>query len=223
MTFNYLLIIILLLALVCMIHGASKGILSIIYGMLSWIFVFWFISFASPFVSDTLVNQTDISATIQERIEENLHNKYENSEEKESGTGTEAVLNLIPATIKEAVNDSVQSSIDAMITALAVELTAAAIKGISSILTVIIACILVWLVGRLVFLIGKAPGLRTINKWLGIAAGLIEALLITWLVMYIADCFPASALGEFIISNAQADQILEYIYSNNLLETIIGI
>lgn len=223
MEINYLLIAIVIILLLCIIRGATKGMLRILFGIIAWVLLICFVNIGSEYLSEYITTSTALPQTIQANIDSNLHKKYEASEEKEEGSGEEAVMSIVPASIKETIMESVQTSIDMTINLIAVELTLTAIKGFSTIVCVVIGIILIILLGKLIKLIGFVPGVRDVNRILGIIAGFIEGLLIIWLIMFIADCFPASTLGRFVRENAQNEQMIYFVYQNNLIERIIGI
>ncbi len=220
---NYVLIIFLLLILVCCIRGARKGMLSIVYSLIAWVFVIWFISFATTYVENIITVNTNISTQIQNNISDHLHDTYNSSEAEEEGTGDDAILALVPDSFKNSIEETIQTSIDTTIAIISEELTAAAIKGVATIVSVVVAIIIVILVSKLIKLIGLAPGIRGVNRLLGVFAGLIQAMIIIWLSMYIADCFPTSAFGEFILTGVNGDEMLLCIYTHNLIELIVGI
>ncbi len=223
MEFNYLLIAFAIILIACIIRGARKGMLRIVFGMIAWIFLIIFVNYASDFASDYISLNTDIPGVVQENINTHLQDKYKQSEEEEAGSGEDAVLMSVPATIRNEVMESVQTSIDATINAIAVELTDAAIHGIGTIIAVIIGVVVIVIIDKLIKLIGYVPGINDVNRLLGIIAGFAEGILIIWLILYIAKCFPASAFGDFVLKNTENDQMLLFIYQNNIIEKIIGI
>ena len=119
---NPVFIIFIVLMAYCTIKGAMKGMLMIIYRMISWIFLICFINYACGFVTDYINNDTVIPFVIQEKISDHLQEKYQLSEQEEEGSGEDAVLDIVPAAIKDKVNDSIQTSIDATITLISKEL-----------------------------------------------------------------------------------------------------
>ena len=129
----------------------------------------------------------------------------------------------MPEFAKDDIETSIENSIDNIIKAVAKELSDAAINGISNILLIAVGIIIIYIIDRILRAIGFVPGIRDVNRVLGIIAGAAEGMLFTWLAMYLADCFPTSFIGQFIITYAKADQMLYYIYKNNLIERIIGI
>ena len=223
MEINYLLVIFAIILLISVIRGATKGMLRIVFGVVSWIMLILFVNYGSTYVHDYININTQIPYVVQEKINERLHDKYTVSEEEEAGTGENAVLNSVPTTIRNKVLETVRNSVEETLTAIAVELTDAAIKGISTIICVVAGILLLFLIDKLLKLVGLAPGIHEVNKTLGIVAGLLEGLLIIWLLMYIADCFPTTTYGEFIHEYTESSQILIMLKEFNIIARIIGI
>ena len=220
---NPVFIIFIVLMAYCTIKGAMKGMLIIIYRMISWIFLICFINYACGFVTDYINNDTVIPFVIQEKISDHLLEKYQLSEQEEEGSGDDAVLDIVPAAIKDKVNDSIQTSIDATITLISKELSDTAIHGISMLIALIVGTLALFLISKVIRFIGFVPGIRDVNRLLGIIAGFIEGLLITWLCMYLANCFSTMDLSIYIVEKIKVEPILSYIYENNIIERIIGI
>ena len=218
MEFNLLFIIFIIVMLLFIIRGANRGMIRIIYSLVAWGFLIIFVNYASY-----LTLHTELPSHVEELIGDHLHKKYEASEEKEAGSGQDAVISVVPEFIMKDIEQSVQTSIDNTIKAISEDLTGSAIKGISTILSIAIGIILIVLVDTLLRAIGFVPGLRDVNKLLGVIAGAAEGLLFTWLIMYLANCFPATTTGQFIITYAKANQVMNIIYTNNPIERIIGI
>jgi len=223
MEINYLLVIFAIILLISVIRGATKGMLRIVFGVVSWIMLILFVNYGSTYVHDYININTQIPYVVQEKISERLHDKYTVSEEEEAGTGEDAVLYSVPTTIRNKVLETVRNSVEETLTAIAVELTDAAIKGISTIICVVAGILLLFLIDKLLQLVGLAPGIHGVNKTLGIVAGLLEGLLIIWLLMYIADCFPTTTYGEFIHEYTESSQILIMLKEFNIIARIIGI
>ena len=223
LTSNPLLAIFLILMLFCIIRGAKRGMLMIIYGIVSWIFLICFVNFACGVVSDYLNVNTPLPTIVQDSIGNHLMDKYVTSEEKEAGTGEEAVMKLVPVSIKEKIDETIRSSIEATIQFVSKELSETAIRGISIIISMVAGAIVLFLLSKLIKLIGYVPVVRDVNQLLGLAAGFAEGLLIIWFCLYLADCFPTSELGGYIIEHTKADPLLLYVYQINIIERIIGI
>ncbi|MCD8301158.1 MAG: CvpA family protein [Clostridiales bacterium] len=80
---NWVLIIVLLIFLICIIHGWRKGFLRLLFSLLSFIILIGVISFATPYISRFLKNNTGIYAAIEERCAQTIGNRV--------GTGLEFI------------------------------------------------------------------------------------------------------------------------------------
>lgn len=223
MEINFLLVIFGIILLICVIRGATKGMLRIVFGIVAWVFLILFVNYGSTYVHDYINVNTQIPVTVQEKINERLHDKYTVSEEEQAGTGEDAVLFSVPATIRNKVMETVRNSVEETISLIALELTDAAIKGLSTIICVAAGILLLFLIDKLLKLVGLVPGIHGFNRMLGIVAGLLEGLIIIWLLMYIADCFPTTTYGEFINEYTESSQILLILKEANIIARIIGI
>ena len=222
MEINVLLILFAILTVICIAAGIRKGMLTILYGACAWVFIFWFINTAAPYTQDFLRENTQIETNINENLCKRLEIRYENSEEEEVGSGREEVLKLVPTSVREELRQSVQDSVDLLISSVAKELTDIAMKGIATILTIIIGLILIWAGSVIVNGVAKVPGLKQVNKWLGFAAGILEAILIIWTILYVAECFPSTAVGQFVLTKTEESEIITLIHDHNLIKVILG-
>ena len=219
---NIFLYVTLIVYLLCVIHGARRGMITIIYGIAAWAFLFWFISFGKPVISDAIYDNTQIAVTINEKITENLSKKYYDSEVETPGTGMVAMTKSLPKIVTDGITEEISNSVQSVIVFVANELTGLAVNGISIVVTLIAGYVIVFLGSKLVRMIGGLPLLRGPNMVLGIAAGVLEASLIIWIIMYVADFFPTTTFGVFVIGNSTSSEFLKVLYENNIIKMILG-
>lgn len=70
-------------------------------------------------------------------------------------------------------------------------------------------------------LIAKLPVIRTMNRFLGFFAGVIQGLLIVWAVFIFAEMFHGTSWGTWINSMSQTNPYMKYLYDNNILRSMI--
>ncbi len=80
---NWVLIVVLLIFLVCIIHGWAKGFLRLLFSLLSFIILIVVIGFVTPYISSFLKENTGIYAAIETRCAATLENRV--------GTGLEFI------------------------------------------------------------------------------------------------------------------------------------
>lgn len=222
-TQNILLIICILALIFFVIRGARKGMLRIIYGFISWILLMVFVNIACVYIADYLNVNTGLPTVMQDTIESNLHNRYDKNEQEQEGTGQEAIISILPPSVKATIDQTINNSIDMFINNVSTELSVSAIKGIATIISVILGILLLYVLDKIIKLIGMIPGINGVNTILGVFTGFCEGMLIIWFCMYMADCFPTSVYGTYIIEQSTANDLLNYIYQINLIEQFIGI
>ncbi len=220
---NPMLITFVVIMLICMIRGARKGMLRIIYGVISWVLLLVFVNMACDYISDYLNVNTSMPTMVQEKIETKLNETYEESEENEQGSGMDGVMALLPDKVKSGLEETIHKSIETTIQLISSELSETAIKGISFIISILLGMLLLFLLNQVITFLGKLPGINDVNSILGIITGFAEGLILTWLIMYLADCFPTTVFGQFVISNSTSNPFIDYVYQINILEQIIGI
>ena len=107
---NWLLVGVLFTLAFCTIKGYQKGFIRVAFSLVSFFLVIAFVTWAEPYISDYLENNTGIYTAIQEKCEEQLKKSVENganAEEKEqasqdvenTGEDTGADPNADPCTL----------------------------------------------------------------------------------------------------------------------------
>lgn len=96
-------------------------------------------------------------------------------------------------------------------------LTNVVINAIGFVITFIVVSILVFVVGKILDLISKIPGLKQLNSVLGAAAGFAEALLVIWIVFMIITLISSTELGQSALKLINDSKLLSFIYENNFI------
>ncbi|MBR6358197.1 MAG: CvpA family protein [Lachnospiraceae bacterium] len=96
-------------------------------------------------------------------------------------------------------------------------LTGAVVNAVGFLITFIGVAIVVFVVGKLLNLIIKIPGLKQLNTVLGGAAGLFEGLLLVWLFFTIVTMLGTTEFGQSTLSLINANPFLNFIYEHNFI------
>lgn len=222
MNLSVLSILFILLTIGCIYAGIRKGMMTILYVAFSWVFVLWFISTATPYVIDYIEANTHVASNLNEKITERIQLRYDSSEEEEPGSGEDNILKLLPRKTREEIKTSMQNTVDQLIGVVANELTDIVLKILATGITILISVLIIWLGSKLVAIIGHLPLIRGVNKGLGFVAGFVEALLIIWAILYVAECFPTTILGSYIVNHSQDNVIMVWLCTNNFIRTILS-
>lgn len=227
---NWVLIIVLLVLLLFIIRGYQKGLLRVVYSLVSWIIVLALVTWSTPFISNYLINHTEIYMTIEQRCEETLRQSSKDQEkiEKDATSQDLAALGInLPAPVLENLMQKTADRADEFLdesgiyTQIAQELASLVVDGIASFLALLFAWLVVHLISQILGIVSGIPVLRGVNKYMGLFAGGVYGLLLIWTAFYIVALCAGSELGGTIVSKIYESTFLTMLYENNLILTIL--
>lgn len=96
----------------------------------------------------------------------------------------------------------------------------AVVERIAWILAFILISILLGFLIHVLDIIAKLPGIDTINHAGGLAVGLLEGLVVVWILFLVITLCQGSEWGGQMMDEIQNNPLLELLYENNLLEQI---
>ena len=96
-----------------------------------------------------------------------------------------------------------------------------AMKAIAFVIVMLITVIAFHLIATAIDLVAKLPVIGEVNHMLGGIAGLIKGLLMVWLVFAFAAMGAATEAGSVVIDAVYQSEILQWLYENNLILTIL--
>lgn len=71
---NWLLILVVLLVAGNIVWGFFRGFLRVVYSMAAWILILVFVTFATPYVADWMIEHTGLDTRIEKNCKEKLQN-----------------------------------------------------------------------------------------------------------------------------------------------------
>lgn len=238
MGLNLALIITLFILFFSILQGWRKGILGIVFGLVSWIFVIAFVVFAHPYIENYLRDNTKTYDTIYEKTQEHLEKRINENQAAQGieqwwdsltqGLPRQTIDNMktdlkIDFGDKEYLDaDLLESKKQQMVDELAVKISDFILQGISVLIAFLIAQILVGIVGGIVKAVGRIPVINGINGFFGLIAGAVEGFLVIWVLMYLVACASGTTIGQGIAMDIADSKFLTYLYDHNLLMSIIS-
>lgn len=89
------------------------------------------------------------------------------------------------------------------------------------VLAVLVLFVIIKLILRIIIsllnIVSHLPIIHGMNKMLGGIVGLAEGVIIIWIICLLLTIVSGTAVGEQIMSEISSNEILNYIYSNNLI------
>ncbi len=215
---NWLLIIVLAILLFCAIRGWNRGLLRILYSLVSIILLIGLIGYATPHISNFVKENTGIYTSIQERctnaVQERTENGIENVVQQTLDAGAslpDKISSYIMGTGESALEDS------GIYDAVGSKTADLILAGVAFFLALILALIIVNVIGKMLNIVNKIPVIKGINRTLGIFAGIFQGFIIIWLLFLFLALIAGTNAGEYCVEYINENFFLKYLYYHNVL------
>lgn len=228
MNINWLLIVVLFIIAFFAYRGYKMGLMRILFSVVSVIITLVISVVLTPYVSSVLYSNEALVKNIEEKVQSTLKQKEdtntnintENSEESlEQIMGQVGIPKIIqenilkqdnlsnyPTMVKEMAYQHISSYIAIFI-----------LNSASFIIVYIITRIVVSIIFRALNIVSRLPVINTLNKLSGFVLGTVQGLIIIWVGCVFINIFSSTEMVQEIYRCIEENQLLQYIYNNNLL------
>lgn len=205
-------IVIVGIILLCMVTGYIRGLTGSLIKILSFILsiIIAFVLFVP--VSNLIIDKTKIDENLEQSIREMI-TQDNKSEDKNMPT---AITDYIEKQVKEATDSAKESIINS--TARDVSITI--VKAGTWIVLFIVARILLICLKFITGLIAKLPVIKQFDKLGGILYGIIEGLIIVYVLLAIIS-FVSPMINGTLTNDIEQSYVGSMMYNNNILLNII--
>lgn len=205
-------LVILAIMALCIIIGYVRGLTGSLIKILSFVLsiIIAFILFIP--ISNLIIDKTGIDESLEQTIRESIVQEDETQE----GKMPETITNYIGEKVEQASDGAKEAIVDSTARDVAVTI----VKAGTWIGLFLIARILLILLRFITSLIAKLPVIKQFDKLGGVIYGILEGIIIIYLVLAIIS-FIAPIIGENIITAIDESMVGSMLYNNNLLLKII--
>lgn len=220
---NWLLLVVAGLILFCAVRGWRRGLLRILYSLVSVVLLIGLISYATPYISSYIKNNTGIYTTLEQRCVQSFRERGQSSVSQSVSGNTDVAGVSLPEQVTSYITDSGNNLLDqsGIYEALGRKMADWILAGISYFVALLLAGLIVSMIGRSLRIINRIPVLKGVNRTLGIFAGAFQGLIIVWLLFLLLTLFAGSELGRQCIAQIDQSKILSYLYYNNVPSKIL--
>lgn len=228
---NYLLIGVGVFTIIMILIGLKRGLVKMAFSLMSVLVVLILVNILTPSVKELLRMTpvyTAINANIQTYVDEHITAATENLTQ----TGVNAQKTIIdglplPKGVKESlvINNNEHSyenmKVNSFSEYIANSLSDMILGAATFILLFIVLMILIKVLLHVLNIITKLPVIHTFNSIGGGIIGLAEALVIIWIACIVVTVFSATQWGEAVCTAIADNEILSFLYDNNIIQQII--
>ena len=221
---NYLLIVVLTTIAFGMIKGYRKGFLRLAVYLAGLIMVILLVTKISPYVSDFLINNTDVYTDVKDKIIDMYLNQTGNESAFSQNNEVETIQGFgLPEIISTAL---ITNNTEDMYTKLAVALFEEYIAGYLAKLVIkagsFVGLFIILVIGMFclftaIKIIEKIPVLRTFNRCLGMIAGAGMVIVFVWVFFIAIMIFFGDSLGSWMLTQVKSSIFLSFLFNNNYL------
>ena len=205
-------LVILAIIVLCIILGYYRGLTGSLIKILSFVLsiVIAFVLFIP--ISNLVIENTQIDESLEQSIREMIIG----NEQNEENNMPEAITDYISQKVEQAADDAKAAVVDST----SRDVAETIVKAGTWIVLFIVARILLIFLKFITSLIARLPIIKQFDKLGGIAYGLIEGLIIVYLLLALVS-FIAPMFDNSIITEIKDSFLGSIFYNNNLLLKII--
>ena len=218
---NILTIVILAVFALSVFAGYKKGFLKTAFSLVSWVLVLVLCEFATPIVTQTLIEKTDVEVVVQTTVDAELSKVLSETIDASQLTELEASL---PAELKTALLGEGGSLQQVITNGVALD-TSALVNGIVGIIgfvvTVLVLRIAMMVVELLLGVVKKLPLIGPMDKVLGLACGAGKGLIWCWVILAVVSVLALTGTNTELAAYISQSELLTWLQDNNLLLNLI--
>lgn len=226
---NWILIAVIAILGVMGFVGFKKGFIKMVFSIASTIVVLLVAMLFSPVVAGMMKSNEAIVGFFDEKISAVVNFTSEEAKEEAEGKQESLIESLpLPKTFKETLLEN--NTVDNYIAMQAEnfeeyvcrQITNVIINAIAFVVTLVLAIIALVVLCFALNLLAKLPLLKQVNATAGLAAGVLEGLLIVWILFVILTMFAGSEFGSKALAMISENPLLDFLYKNNVVSKFIS-
>ncbi|MCD8011268.1 MAG: CvpA family protein [Lachnospiraceae bacterium] len=216
--------IILLILIGAVLRGYHRGFLRTALSMLSLILTVILVGILQPYVTDALRQYTPLESAVEKAVYRNLESAAVqiSGEEMLAGTVTEEeqALWLEECSIPSIIRDEILKGTEQAAETFAVSASQTVAEVVMNVLGYLITFFLVFailhLLGAFFHIVEYIPLLHGVNKWLGAVLGLVQGLVVVWILCLVVTLILPSEVGSQILAAIEESALLSFLYNGSL-------
>lgn len=209
--------------------GMKKGLIKMVFSLVSTIAALLIAMLFSPVVSGMMKNNEAVVGFFDEKIGALVDFSPEEAKEETESKQESLIESLpLPETFKDSLlkNNTAESYVSMQVQNFEAyvcrQITNVIINAIAFVITLVLAIIALALLCKTLDLLAKLPVLRQINAVAGLAAGIAEGVLLVWVLFAILTMFAGSEFGKDALAMIGENPLLDFLYKNNLVSKYIA-
>ena len=211
--------------------GLKRGMVRMAFSLVSVFVILILVNILTPSVKQ-LLKETPIYESINSNIEAYVNKHIDTSTESMTQTGVNAQKKIIEdlPLPKEVINSLIDNNNQESYDSLKVEsfrsyitesLVDMILGALAFVILFVVISVLIRILMHMLDIVAKLPIIHTFNSAGGAVIGLAEAIIIIWIACIVVTVFSAPQWGQEVCKAIAENEILSFLYDNNLIQQII--
>ncbi len=210
------------------LHGYLRGMVRVLFSLAAVFLTIGLATALSPYTEAFLRNQTPLYDTVREKctdyMKENIKEQGRQEAAQDKKVEEFTVFGMeVPKELQSLVGQGAKGLLeDAGVYEKAGEFVAEQIlQRAAWTISFTIILIAMAIAVHVLDLIAKLPILNSINHLGGLAIGLLEGMIVVWLLFLVIVLCQGTPWGREMMESIQGNVFLKFLYDNNLIEKVI--
>lgn len=213
-------LIIVAIIILCIIMGYKKGLIEVAFRLISFILAIIISLMLYIPLSNYIIDNTEIDDKIKETIIANI-NPEDIKKDNDTKESSDNMPDIIADYINKTVQDMAETSKDNIVEILATNISVTAVKIISLLGIFIVTRIVLTVLKIVTNAIANLPIINSANKIGGIIYGVLEGLVIIYILLAIAMAISTITANTEILTIINQSNLGKMMFNNNILLKII--
>ena len=221
---NWLLVVVIAVIGICGWIGFQKGLVKILFSLLTVLVSLILVGFISPFVVNFLQEHTPLHEYVKEKsgvmvAEWNESREVETEESRFAAIDSYEIPDFFKSYFKtEHTEDALKLDFNEYIGDKVADLV---IRAASFVITFLVIGLLLILLSILLDIVMKLPVLKSLNRAAGLGVGLVVGLVIVWIFFLVITLLCATEFGKECMRMIGEGRVLSFLYNVNPLVQIL--
>ncbi len=221
---NFLTIVAIAVLLLCAYVGHRRGLIKSAVGLISVVISLLAAVVIAPVGADLLVHNPKVTQKVQTLIEEKIFPDEMKEEDPDRSDQAAAIQKLpLPEVIKNSLLESnnleayVKLGVETFREYLMLRIVQMLLRAGVFAVVFLVCRIVMMLIAAGLNVIGRLPIIRQMNRAAGLLLGLVNGVLLLWLLALLLMAFAATDTGQMLLAQVEESPLLSALYNHNLL------
>lgn len=226
---DVLFIVVLLILAGFGLHGYLRGMVHILFSLVAIFLTIGLATAFAPYMTQILQTQTPLYQTVKDKCADYLQSSVE--AQIQQGTSEQKDITLFGMKMPEEVQDLFTDEAAEQANGL-VEYTGVyekvsefvadqVVQRLGWLLSFVLILIVLLVLIHFLDIIAKLPVLKNINRVGGLVIGLLEGLVVVWIVFLVITLCQGAEFGREMMDSIEQNAFLKILYDNNVIEQLI--